>query len=166
MAGDIISRTDRINEMTRLLMHRLFVRVLRSDPSYLFAARHMISEQLRHSHARSLTLWRDFLTLPNEQIWRILVSYHDNAVWLRQTSPLGTIIPKSVLGFDYAEPAIRRKVWQKSAQFVDFLLRRRDRSPGRTSTGAMFTDFTDTHNDSYNVMQLDTSPAEPITVLL
>lgn len=111
----MISRTDRINEMTRLLMHRFYVRAIRRDPSLLDVAREMIDTELRQAQARFLILWRDFLRLPNDHICRILLSYHDSAVWLRQSSPLGRVIPKEIIGLDYADPDIRRKVWRKSA---------------------------------------------------
>lgn len=147
----MISRTDRINEMVRLLMHRFYVRAIRRDPWLLDAAREMINTKLRQSPARFLTLWRDFLKLPNDDICRILLSYHDNAVWLRQSSPLGRVIPKEVVGLDYANPDIRRKVWHKSALMVDFLLRRWHADANRRMTGSMFSDMTISHQEPYEV---------------
>jgi hypothetical protein len=147
----MISRTDRINEMTRLIMHRLYVRVLRRHPRYLAEARLWVEEGGGSSSVPYMKLWNSALALPDERLLRVLVSYHENAVWLRQTSPFGMLIPRELVGIDYRDTATRRRVWRKASLMVDLLLSKGEERKTGMPDGTTFWDLTVTHRDEFHV---------------
>jgi hypothetical protein len=102
---------ERVNDVAKLIMHRLIARAIGRDPSLVEKAKDILAQWTGgYSYVDD---WNDILTLSPIEIRQALTRRDENMTRLRLSSPFAF-----VKGIDFANPDLRRRIWRDAHQMT------------------------------------------------
>lgn len=102
---------ERVNDLAKLIMHRLIARAIGRDPSLVEKAKDILAQW--EGGYSSVDDWNDILTLPLIEIRQALTRRDENMTRLRLSSPFAF-----VGGIDFANLDLRRRIWRDAHQMA------------------------------------------------
>jgi len=105
---------EEINDVAKLIMHRLIARQVRLEPGIIIRARNKVAEIEQKSGSRDFTLmWKQLLDGDPTELRRRLVARDEVSTWLRLTSPFAGITNLPLNDID-----LRRRIWKDARRLV------------------------------------------------
>jgi len=111
MSGQV--NPERVNDIAKLMMHRLIARAIGHDPSLIDKARDALVRGTENHGYSFVDDWSDILKEPAVVIRRRLTSRDENMTRLRVSSPFAL-----VEGIYLADPDLRRRIWRSAHQMA------------------------------------------------
>jgi hypothetical protein len=105
---------ERVNDIAKLMIHRLIARAIGRDPSLLDRAKVSLDRSSQHFEGYSFVReWSELLDLPPSDIRRLLASRSERMTRLRLSSPF--ILAE---GIDFGNTALRRRIWRAAKRIA------------------------------------------------
>ena len=103
-----------VNDVAKLIMHRLIARELGRDPSLVERAKHSLDRSSdRFGNHTFIRDWSELLGLPVSEIRCRLTCRDEQMTRLRLSSPF--ILAE---GVDFEDEALRRRIWRAAKRIV------------------------------------------------
>jgi hypothetical protein len=106
---------ERVNDIAKLMIHRLIARAIGRDPSLIERAKLSLdhSSSQRYEGYSFVNEWNDLLRLPPSKLRRLVTSRDEEMTRLRLSSPF--VIAD---GIDVSDVALRRRIWQAARRLA------------------------------------------------
>lgn len=124
--------TDKVNDIVKLIMHRLVARAVGEDVRLISTAKEALSVMERRlGRADYMGEWESLLELEPQELRRLLTERTETMDRLRKSSPFLAIFGAPV---DFRDPDLRTRLW-RIAKRIYTLRAGRDalRSPNRSA---------------------------------
>lgn len=119
---------EQVNDVAKLIMHRLAARSLAHDPLLLDRARDSLARMSDRFPDRTFVReWDELLRRPAGELRTLLTRRNREMTRLRVSSPFGI-----TAGIDFAHPDLRRRIWRAAKRIVS----RAARDDGRSMADA------------------------------
>nr|WP_243655874.1 helix-turn-helix transcriptional regulator [Roseateles saccharophilus] len=97
----------RTQDLLSMALHEEAVRLIKRDPQLADRAKSVLTEWMaKQPTSRSMSLWREWMAILSNSTWQKVMSSTARAQQLRQTSPLGVVVPDEA----------RRKILEQFAE--------------------------------------------------